>query len=104
MRCFGSRSSLPIIVYLALLPTAALSSISSKNFKKRTIVSTFCKKGSTMQSLRKIFCLCCTIVFVAVLTSASAFAQATVTTDRTDYQPGDSVYITGSGFQAGEAV
>src|SRR3954464_11672468 len=44
------------------------------------------------------------VVFAAYgLSLASAFA-ATVTTDRADYQPGETVLITGSGFQADEPV
>ncbi|APA00693.1 MBG domain-containing protein [Flavobacterium commune] len=33
-----------------------------------------------------------------------AFSQATVTTDKDDYQPGDTVIVTGSGWQPGETV
>src|SRR5947207_3510418 len=34
----------------------------------------------------------------------SAASAATVTTDQADYPPGSTVYITGSGFAAGETV
>ncbi|HTK20660.1 MAG TPA: MBG domain-containing protein [Mucilaginibacter sp.] len=36
--------------------------------------------------------------------SAKAFSQATVQTDKPDYPPGSTVYITGSGFAANEPV
>jgi ABC-type phosphate transport system substrate-binding protein len=34
----------------------------------------------------------------------TAFAQASVTTDQSDYPPGSTVQISGSGFQPGETV
>src|SRR6266571_1033074 len=36
--------------------------------------------------------------------SAKAFSQATVQTDKPDYSPGSTVYITGSGFTPNETV
>jgi hypothetical protein len=36
--------------------------------------------------------------------TASVFTFATVTTDKPDYQPGDTVTLTGAGFQPGEVV
>lgn len=35
---------------------------------------------------------------------SDAFGQATVMTDKYDYQPGDAVIVTGSGWQPGETV
>src|SRR5262245_53228919 len=40
----------------------------------------------------------------AGVADAGAAESATVQTDQTDYAPGSTVYITGSGFQAGETV
>src|SRR6266478_3797448 len=54
--------------------------------------------------LALLFALC------ALLAPVSAFAQdttnstATVTTDQSDYPPGGTVYITGTGFAPGETV
>jgi len=47
-----------------------------------------------------------TAAFVNISSAALAAADtvATVTTDRTDYNPGETVTITGSGFAAGETV
>src|ERR1035441_5973313 len=47
--------------------------------------------------------LASSILFLA-LGAASALAQPTVTTDQSDYPPGSTVSITGTGFQAGETV
>ena len=47
--------------------------------------------------------LASTILLLA-LGAASALAQPTVTTDRSDYPPGSTASITGTGFQAGETV
>src|SRR5438552_10589123 len=46
------------------------------------------------------------IVAIATMLSISpsAFAQATVQTDKQDYSPGETVLITGPGFQPGESV
>ncbi|MBS1529799.1 MAG: hypothetical protein JSU01_05800, partial [Bacteroidetes bacterium] len=44
------------------------------------------------------------LICLLALTSARIFAQATVQTDKSDYPPGSTVYITGSGFQANEQV
>jgi autotransporter-associated beta strand protein len=43
-------------------------------------------------------------LFTFLLLSAGAHAQATLTTDKPDYHPGDLVIITGSGFGASENV
>ncbi|MFV8465855.1 beta strand repeat-containing protein, partial [Flavobacterium sp. LB1P62] len=45
------------------------------------------------------------VFFIANLFFANvAFGQATVVTDKADYQPGDAVIVTGSGWQSGETV
>src|ERR1700752_819763 len=41
--------------------------------------------------------------FSFLLSASSAFSQS-VTTDQPDYPPGSTVFITGSGFAAGETV
>src|SRR5947209_6868705 len=46
-----------------------------------------------------LFALC-----VASLSFIPSLQAATVTTDKADYAPGSTVYITGSGFQPGETV
>ncbi|HEX6883860.1 MAG TPA: HYR domain-containing protein [Planctomycetota bacterium] len=40
----------------------------------------------------------------ASLSTAAVEAQATLTSDLPDYQPGDTAYLTGAGFAAGESV
>src|SRR6185436_8372189 len=52
--------------------------------------------------IRTVFALCA-LCFVQ-LTTFSALAQATVTTDKEDYAPYSIVYITGAGFAPGETV
>src|ERR1051326_7602216 len=42
-------------------------------------------------------------VLAAIFTSA-AFPQATLTSNKSDYAPGDTAALTGSGFSAGESV
>jgi hypothetical protein len=62
--------------------------------------------------MKKILAFTLTIlatVFAVVNATATSVApfslsDATVTTDKTDYQPGETVVISGSGFAAGEAV
>ena len=39
-----------------------------------------------------------------VLAAQAGFAQATLSTDKLDYAPGETVIITGSGWHAGETV
>ena len=58
-----------------------------------------------MRRLR-IGSLCITIVAIAILAflPALAWAQATVTTDKLDYYPGEVAYITGAGFHPNETV
>src|SRR5919112_4932985 len=60
-----------------------------------------------------LFVLCAALTTAAFANFAPTFAAvedgssdviATVTTDRTDYNPGETVTITGSGFAAGETV
>jgi IPT/TIG domain-containing protein len=45
-------------------------------------------------------------IFIALmfLICLSSSAQSTIHTDKEDYSPGDTVFITGSGFQPGESV
>jgi hypothetical protein len=43
-------------------------------------------------------------VVILLAGAGSALAQASVTTDQSDYPPGSTVYITGAGFQPGETV
>ncbi|HZP83921.1 MAG TPA: Ig-like domain-containing protein, partial [Chthonomonadaceae bacterium] len=52
--------------------------------------------------LRPLFRLLPILALLALCIGARA--QCTVTTDKPDYAPGDTVYITGSGFQPGETV
>ncbi|HZY10562.1 MAG TPA: hypothetical protein VFF29_05350, partial [Bacteroidota bacterium] len=57
-----------------------------------------------MSTLQR-FCLSFFVLgLIALCTTATAFAQATVTTDKADYSPGDTVLVTGSGWQPGESV
>ncbi|HXF48904.1 MAG TPA: HYR domain-containing protein [Verrucomicrobiae bacterium] len=60
-----------------------------------------------MSSCRTISIFKTILIATAILFAfglAGAFGQATVTTDKMDYHPGDTVIITGSGWQAGETV
>src|ERR1035438_430690 len=65
--------------------------------KRRAMAKT--PTGSRGHSMR----LASTILLLA-LGATSALAQPTVTTDRSDYPPGSTASITGTGFQAGETV
>ena len=59
------------------------------------------KMRSTFRSLAK----CAGAAAILLLLSSAALAQtATVTTDKSDYAPGEIVIITGSGWQPGEVV
>src|SRR5437762_1249131 len=44
------------------------------------------------------------IAVMASFTPVSTFGQATVQTDKLDYSPGETVLITGSGFEPGESI
>jgi hypothetical protein len=55
---------------------------------------------STSTTLR----YCLTLLLLNIFTVAGALGQATVMTDKDDYQPGNYVFITGSGWQPGETV
>lgn len=61
--------------------------------------------------MRKLLALTLTALLAAAATAvpateaaAAAASDATVTTDKTDYQPGETVVISGSGWAAGETV
>src|SRR5438876_4136648 len=51
---------------------------------------------------------CCTMLFilsvVALICTAAAFGQATLTSDKSDYAPGTTATLTGAGFSPGEIV
>src|SRR5215217_8429840 len=55
----------------------------------------------TLDTLKKLGC-CAITILLFLLTNAS-FAQ-TLTTDKSDYAPGTTCTLTGSGFAAGEEV
>jgi len=55
-----------------------------------------------IKNLRLLASLFVPILFS--LTSSFAFAQATLTSDKPDYQPGDTLRLSGSGWQPGETV
>src|ERR1043165_7209662 len=51
--------------------------------------------------------ICITLLSVAalvILLTSAAFPQATLTSDRSDYPPGDTVKLAGMGFFPGETV
>ena len=54
-----------------------------------------------MQSFLKAFVGCCLIAGLCVITTSAASAQATISTDRWDYIPGDTVHVSGSGWYPG---
>ena len=54
--------------------------------------------------LRKSGILAIVLVIANLFFANAAFGQATVTTDKDDYAPGETVTITGSGFQGDETV
>src|SRR5438552_3757099 len=58
---------------------------------------------NTKTLITRMAAVLCALFFVQLI-SASALAQATVTTDQSDYPPGGTVYITGAGFAPGETV
>ena len=58
---------------------------------------------STSKLLRVCGSLCCAALLLGVV-SVSAAHSATVTTNRYDYVPGQTVVVTGSGYLAGETV
>lgn len=54
--------------------------------------------------LRSKFVITNFLLAVCFLFSVNGFGQATVQTDKPDYHPGDTAWITGSGFWANETV
>ena len=57
-----------------------------------------------MRRMQRICIALFAISVIAIISTAVAFGQATVTTDKTDYSPWDTVVVTGSGWQPGETV
>ena len=63
------------------------------------------EKISSMKTfLRRSKFLVIAFVIANLFSISAALGQATVTTDRLDYPPGDTAIITGTGFQPGETV
>src|SRR5206468_7523306 len=58
---------------------------------------------STSKLLRLCGSLCCAALLLGVV-SVSAAHSATVTTNKTEYVPGEIVVVTGSGYLPGETV
>jgi Cys-rich repeat protein len=54
------------------------------------------------RSIFAVLFVICALAFAG--TTASAFAAATIQTDKQDYRPGETVLITGSGWEPGELV
>ena len=52
----------------------------------------------------RVFLRCLPVLALFLSLSISAFAQCSVTTDKSDYLPGQVALITGSGWQPGETV
>ena len=57
-----------------------------------------------MKLLRRVCIRLLTISIIAVLFTAAAFSQATLTSDKSDYAPGTIATFTGSGFEPAETV
>jgi len=60
--------------------------------------------ATTSQPAKHLPSLASTWKYAAAKLPFAVTFDASVTTDRDDYSPGQTAYITGSGFQAGEAV
>src|SRR5690349_21729744 len=56
-----------------------------------------------MKSISRLFILL-TVIALIVGQAAAQVVSPTVTTDYEDYEPGSTAYMTGSSFQANEAV
>src|SRR5258708_29234364 len=52
----------------------------------------------------RVLLRCLPVLALFLSLSVSAFAQCTIQTDKGDYAPGETAYITGAGWQAGETV
>src|SRR5215204_3186829 len=60
-------------------------------------------KSAFMQPRLRFLAMTVSVILLSFVTS-SVFGQATVSTDKQDYHPGERVLITGSGWESGEDV
>jgi hypothetical protein len=100
-RCLkGTRPSLPALLISITLTTAfAFSSVSSAKLRaSRSVTRTSPAAKAALHNRARL-----PQVLNSAMPDAEA-AAANVTTDKTDYQPGETVVITGSGWLAGESV